>query len=91
MCLGRVKGTRVATSAADEQRTAGWLDATRIEGGRERRETRAKGRMRVIETNSILRIVPDARGRDGPLLERSIRGIPAPYPGEAMTGGTQNP
>lgn len=93
MCLGRVKGTRVATSAADGRRTAGWIDATRIEGGRQRRErARAEGWMHlhVIETNSILRIVPDARGHDGPLLERGICGIRAP--GKAMIiGGTQNP
>lgn len=73
MCLGRVKGTRVATSATDRRRRQ--LDATR----RGRNGWQKEGRQgnaqrdalaRVIETNSIPRIVSNARTRLGPSWDR---------------------
>lgn len=79
MCLGRVKGTRVATSAANGRRTAGCNTGGEKPKPGERGEKGrrgAKGGMtrgmdalarhaRVIETNSIPRIVSDARTRRG--------------------------
>lgn len=85
MCLGRVKGTRVATSAADRRRTAGCNGERNGEARRKGKDAggeNPKGWMHLHVTRTLSRQIPfsgsfPTRGRDEDCFRTGgIRGIP---------------